>query len=150
MMNTFNNQKPGAGNQQRNTTSSERLATCSMIAGITGLICSFLYFPTSLYSGTSSSTGLLFGVVGLVLAIMSKNADVAEKKKFSAKAITGIVLSVIAIALTMFFFYLLGYYYDLLRDPEMGPKFNEYINYLQQQINQKLQPGANPGWIHFL
>ena len=105
MNETYNSQNPNTGKQPRNpkeSTSSERLATCSMIAGITGMICSFFYFPVSL------------------------------------------VLSGLAIALTFFFFYLLGCYYEILSDPVMGPKFNEYINRIQQQMH--LSGGSS--WIH--
>ena len=120
MNETYNSQNPNTGKQPRNpkeSTSSERLATCSMIAGITGMICSFFYFPVSLVSG---------------------------RKSFNARAITGIVLSGLAIALTFFFFYLLGCYYEILSDPVMGPKFNEYINRIQQQMH--LSGGSS--WIH--
>lgn len=147
MMNeTLNKQNPNNGSPQKNTTSAERLATCSMIAGITGLISSFFYFPASLLSNSNSSAGLICGVLGIVLAIMSRNADVSGKKNFTARAITGIVLSAIAIALTFFFFYLLSCYYEILSDPDMGPKFNEYINRLQQQFNQLHLTGSS-SWI---
>ena len=133
MNNTLNKRKPNANNQQKNSTSAERLATCSMIAGITGLICSLFYFPASLISSSNSSTGLICGVLGIVLAFMSRNADVSG----------------IAIALTFFFFYLLLRYYEVLSDPELGPKFNEYINYLQQQLNQQMHLSGGSSWIHF-
>ena len=149
MNNTLNKRKPNANNQQKNSTSAERLATCSMIAGITGLICSLFYFPASLISSSNSSTGLICGVLGSVLAFMSRNADVSGKKDFSARAIAGLVLSAIAIALTFFFFYLLLRYYEVLSDPELGPKFNEYINYLQQQLNQQMHLSGGSSWIHF-
>ena len=101
MNETYNSQNPNTGKQPRNpkeSTSSERLATCSMIAGITGMICSFFYFPVSLVSGSNTPTGMICGIIGIVLAIMSRNADVSGKKSFNARAITGIVLSGLAIA----------------------------------------------------
>lgn len=119
MNETYNSQNPNTGKQPRNpkeSTSSERLATCSMIAGITGMICSFFYFPVSLVSGSNTPTGMICGIIGIVLAI----------------------------ALTFFFFYLLGCYYEILSDPVMGPKFNEYINRIQQQMH--LSGGSS--WIH--
>lgn len=146
MMNeTFNSRKPNVNNKQNNSTSSDRLATCSMIAGITGLICSFFYFPVSLVSGSNTPTGMICGIIGIVLAAMSRNVETSGKKSFNARAIAGIVLSALAIALTFFFFYLLGCYYEILSDPEMGPRFNEYINRLQQQMH--LSGGTS--WIHF-
>lgn len=108
------------------------------------MICSFFYFPVSLVSGSNTPTGMICGIIGIVLAIMSRNADVSGKKSFNARAITGIVLSGLAIALTFFFFYLLGCYYEILSDPVMGPKFNEYINRIQQQMH--LSGGSS--WIH--
>lgn len=148
MMNNQNKQNPGPGSQPKNYTSSDRLATCSMLAGITGLICSLLYFPISLARSMNYPAGLICGIIGIVLAVMSRNADIKEKKSFNARAITGIVLSAIAIAMTFFFFYLLGCYYEILRDPEMGPKFNEYIYELQQQINQQMHLQGGSSWIH--
>ena len=88
---------------------------------------------------------MICGIIGIVLAAMSKNADTDSKKSLNARAITGIVLSILAIALTFFFFYLLGKYYDIISDPELGPKFNEYMNRLQQQMHLSGQTS----WIYF-
>ena len=96
------------------------------------MICSFFYFPVSLVSGSNTPTGMICGIIGIVLAIMSRNADVSGRKSFNARA------------LTFFFFYLLGCYYEILSDPVMGPKFNEYINRIQQQMH--LSGGSS--WIH--
>lgn len=142
------NQTSPADNRKQNTSSSDRYATCSMIAGITGLICSFFYLPASLISSSNTPTGLICGVIGILLAIMSKNADVKAKKSFSARAIAGIVLSVIAISVTFFFFYALACYYEALSDPVMGPQLNEFINRFQEQINQQMHLPAASGWIY--
>lgn len=142
---TNNKQAPNP----KSPSNAERLATCSIIAGITGLICSLFYFPASLISSTNSSTGLICGVLGIVLAIMSRNTDINGKKSFSSRAIAGIVLSAIAIALTFFFFYLLSCYYEIISDPQMGPKFNEYINRIQQQFNQQMHLPGSASWIRF-
>ena len=131
--------------QPKTSTSSERLATCSLICGISGIFCSFLYLPVSFGSGSNYPTGLICGVIGIVLALMSRNADVRPGRPFHGRAIAGIVLSCIAIALTMFFFYSLISFYDALSDPVMGPQLNELINRLQQQINQQLQQTAPAG-----
>lgn len=133
-----------ANNKNKTSTSSERLATCSLISGITGIFCSFLYLPVSLGSGSNYPTGLICGVIGLVLALMSKNADVRPHKAFHGRAIAGMVLSCIAIGLTLFFFYSLISFYDALNDPVIGPQLNEFINQLQQQINQQMQQQAAP------
>lgn len=68
-------------------------------------------------------------MIGLVLALMSKNADLCPKR-LSGRAVMGIILSSVAIGLTMFFFYSLISFYDALNDPVMGPQINELINRL--------------------
>ena len=105
MMNdTHNNQKPPSNKQGKNFTSSERLGTCSMIAGIIGIVCSLFYLPMSLaYNQTAMPTGLVCGVIGILLALMARNADMSPRKAFNARAIAGLVLSVIAITLTFSF-----------------------------------------------
>lgn len=72
-------------------------------------------------------------MIGLVLALMSKNADIRPKKAFLGRAVMGIILSNVAIGLTMFFFYSLISFYDALNDPVMGPQINELINRLTDQ-----------------
>ena len=142
MMNdTHNNQKPPSNKQGKNFTSSERLGTCSMIAGIIGIVCSLFYLPMSLaYNQTAIPTGL---------ALMARNADMSPRKAFNARAIAGLVLSVIAITLTFFFFYALASYYEALSDPVTGPQINEFINRLQEQLNQQMQLPKTTGFIWF-
>ncbi|MCC8025268.1 MAG: DUF4190 domain-containing protein [Clostridium sp.] len=146
MMNdTYKNQKPTAGNQPNNTsTSADRYATCALIAGITGLICSFFYLPASLISGASSPTGLICGVLGIILAVMSKKVDVRPGRPMTTRAIVGIVLSVLAIVLTFFFFQMLVGYYETLSDPVKGPQLNDLINRVQEQLNQQFHLSGNP------
>ena len=149
MMNdTHNNQKPPSNKQGKNFTSSERLGTCSMIAGIIGIVCSLFYLPMSLaYNQTAMPTGLVCGVIGILLALMARNADMSPRKAFNARAIAGLVLSVIAITLT--FFYALASYYEALSDPVTGPQINEFINRLQEQLNQQMQLPKTTGFIWF-
>ena len=151
MMNdTHNNQKPPSNKQGKNFTSSERLGTCSMIAGIIGIVCSLFYLPMSLaYNQTAIPTGLVCGVIGILLALMARNADMRTRKAFNARAIAGLVLSVIAITLTFFFFYALASYYEALSDPVTGPQINEFINRLQEQLNQQMQLPKTTGFIWF-
>ncbi|MCD7991077.1 MAG: DUF4190 domain-containing protein [Clostridia bacterium] len=151
MMNdTHNNQKPPSNKQGKNFTSSERLGTCSMIAGIIGIVCSLFYLPMSLaYNQTAMPTGLVCGVIGILLALMARNADISPRKAFNARAIAGLVLSVIAITLTFFFFYALASYYEALSDPVTGPQINEFINRLQEQLNQQMQLPKTTGFIWF-
>ena len=152
MMNDiYKKQTPGGNNLRKDFTSSDRLATCSLIAGVTGLICSFFYIPWSLVYNTSLSVGLICGIIGIIMALMSRKADIKEKKSFSTRAIVGLVLSALAIALTFFFFSALAQYYEALRDPVNGPKINELMNRVQEQLNQQmnLQGGTGTGWIHF-
>ena len=65
--------------------------------------------------------GLICGVIGIVLALWLKVTDIRPGKKYPGKALAGFIFSIIAIALTMFFFYSLINYYDLLRDPVKVP-----------------------------
>ena len=151
MMNdTHNNQKPPSNKQGKNFTSSERLGTCSMIAGIIGIVCSLFYLPMSLaYNQTAIPTGLVCGVIGILLALMARNADMSPRKAFNAWYIAGMVLSVFAITLTFFFFYALASYYEALSDPVTGPQINEFINRLQEQLNQQMQLPKTTGFIWF-
>ena len=151
MMNdTHNNQKPPSNKQGKNFTSSERLGTCSMIAGIIGIVCSLFYLPMSLaYNQTAIPPGLVCGVIGILLALRARNADMSPRKAFNARAIAGLVLSVIAITLTFFFFYALASYYEALSDPVTGPQINEFINRLQEQLNQQMQLPKTTGFIWF-
>ncbi|MGN0372669.1 MAG: DUF4190 domain-containing protein [Enterocloster sp.] len=141
MMNNFYNK------QKKSFTSSDRLATCSMISGFTGIIWSFLYLPIALSFGGNYPTGLIFGVLGILLAIMSRNADTGSRKVFRKRAVTGMIFSSISIGLTFFFFYTLICYYDYLRDPVLGPQINALINQLQQQIEQQLNLPAETSMI---
>jgi len=146
MMNdTYKNPRQTTGNQQKNnSTSTDRYATCALIAGITGLICSFFYLPVSLISGASSPTGLICGVLGIILAIMSRKAEVSPGQPMATRAIIGIILSVLSIVLTFFFFQILVSYYETLSDPVKGPQLNDLINRVQEQLNQQLQLYGNP------
>ena len=125
--------------QKRDPNSADRLAACSLICGIIGIICSIFYLPMSLLSGRNTPTGLICGVIGIVLALMSRNADIRPGKSFPIKAIIGIALSVLAISLTLFFFYSLVSYYDLLRDPVKGPQINQFLNQMQEQLQMQMQ-----------
>ena len=109
---------------RKTSSSSEQLAACSLISGIAGIICSFFYLPFSLVSGKNTPMGLICGVIGIVLAIMAKNADIRPGKKYPGKALAGFI----------FFFYSLINYYDLLRDPVKGPQINQLIYQMQQQL----------------
>ena len=151
MMNdTHNNQKPPSNKQGKNFTSSERLGTCSMIAGIIGIVCSLFYLPMSLaYNQTAMPTGLVCGVIGILLALMARNADMSPRKAFNARAIAGLVLSVIAITLTFFFFYARASDYEALSGPVTGHRINEFINRLQEQLNQQMQLPKTTGFIWF-
>lgn len=55
------------------------------------------------------------------------------------RAIAGIILSILAIGLTLFFFYALISYYDALKDPVLGPQINSYLYELQEQMREQLQ-----------
>ena len=62
----------------------------------------------------------------------------------ATRAIIGIVLSILSIVLTFFFFQMLVSYYETLSDPIKGPQLNDLINRVQEQLNQQLQLYGNP------
>lgn len=62
----------------------------------------------------------------------------------TTRAIVGIVLSVLAIVLTFFFFQMLVGYYETLSDPVKGPQLNDLINRVQEQLNQQFHLSGNP------
>ncbi len=119
--------------------SSDRFATCSMITGIAGVICSFFYLPISMASGASYYFGLVCGVVSIVLALLSRRSAENTQRRLQGRAIAGIILGVLAICLTLFFFYALISFYDALNDPVTGPQLNQMINQMQQQMQRQLQ-----------
>ena len=78
---------------RKTSSSAEQLAACSLISGIAGIICSLFYLPFSLVSGKNTPMGLICGVIGIVLAIMAKNADIRLGKKYPGKALAGFIFS---------------------------------------------------------
>lgn len=117
---------------------SERLASCSVMAGTAGIFLSLLYLPISLGRGRQYAAGLICAAIGIVFAFMARNADMNPRRVFPRKAIAGIILSSIAIGLTFLFFYLLVRFYDALRDPVIGPQINAFINQVQEQMSRQL------------
>ena len=107
-------------------TSSERLAICSMVAGIVGVLCACCCFPS----------GLICGAIGIVMAIMSRNADIRPKKSFCTHAVIGLVLCAVAVALTFFVCYAMIAYYSAIREPEKWPYLSEMIKQFKQVFEQ--------------
>lgn len=135
-----NAKKTAPQGPRKDFTSSDRLGACSIIAGIIWIITSLFYLPQSLYFNRSIlPQGLICGVIGLVFALLSRNADLSPKKSFRKISITGIVLSSIAILLSFLFFYALATYYEALSDPVLGPQINELMNQLQEQLYRSIQ-----------
>ncbi len=83
-------------------------------------------------------------MLGIILAVMSKKVDVRPGRPMTTRAIVGIVLSVLAIVLTFFFFQMLVGYYETLSDPVKGPQLNDLINRVQEQLNQQFHLSGNP------
>ena len=106
--------------------SSERLAICSMVAGIVGVLCACCCFPS----------GLICGAIGIVMAIMSRNADIRPKKSFCTHAVIGLVLCAVAVALTFFVCYAMIAYYSAIREPEKWPYLSEMIKQFKQVVEQ--------------
>lgn len=127
---------------RKTSSSAEQLAACSLISGIAGIICSLFicHFPCK---RKEHSYGTDLRSNRYRACHYGKNADIRPGKKYPGKALAGFIFSVIAIALTMFFFYSLINYYDLLRDPVKGPQINQLIYQMQQQLQMQMQAPAN-------
>ena len=112
-------QYPGGGSSIKSSPPSreDRLAIYSLLTGGVGILFTCC-FPS----------GAAFGIFGIVLAIMSRNASEAKEKHFNQRAVIGIILSVIALLLTCFLCYALIQYFSLLKafqDPIIGPQMRE-------------------------
>ena len=100
------------------------------IYGLNGIVLAILgYFPPGLFCGAG----------GLLLAVLSRRAPDRQGRGMMGRAIAGIILSILAIGLTLFFFYALISYYDALKDPVLGPQINSYLYELQEQMREQLQ-----------
>lgn len=97
------------------------MAVTSMVLGIVSILISCCCFPIGFI------LGFALGMGGLVLAILSKKGQ-----PFSPYAIVGLILSILGICESLFFFgcYLLTAY--LMRDPKYSALFNEIF---QQYYN---------------
>ena len=85
-----------------------------------------------------------FGIFGITLALLSRNASESKEKHFSRQATVGIILSVIALALTFFICFILMKYYDALRDPVLGPYLNELYNQVMDSMSGFYNFPSNP------
>ena len=144
--------------KKKTSSSASQLATCSLVCGAVGLFFSFFYLPVSLMNASIYPRGAIYGLNGivlailgyfhpglfcgaggLILAILSRRAPDRQGKGLMGKAIAGIILSILAIGLTLFFFYALISYYDALKDPVLGPQINSYLYELQEQLREQMQ-----------
>lgn len=143
--------------KKKTSSSASQLATCSLVCGAVGLFFSFFYLPVSLMNASIYPRGAIYGLNGivlailgyfppglfcgaggLILAILSRRAPDRQGKGLMGKAIAGIILSILAIGLTLFFFYALISYYDALKDPVLGPQINSYLYELQEQLREQM------------
>ena len=74
--------------------------------------------------------------IGIVMAIMSRNADIRPKKSFCTHAVIGLVLCAVAVALTFFVCYAMIAYYSAIREPEKWPYLSEMIKQFKQVFEQ--------------
>ena len=144
--------------KKKTSSSASQLATCSLVCGAVGLFFSFFYLPVSLMNASIYPRGAIYGLNGivlailgyfppglfcgaggLILAILSRRAPDRQGKGLMGKAIAGIILSILAIGLTLFFFYALISYYCALKDPVLGPQINSYLYDLQEQLREQMQ-----------
>lgn len=115
--NTPGNNNPG--------DAAERLAVCSILAGGVGILFACC-FPS----------GLICGAIGVVMALLSRNADIREKKSLCIHAIIGLVLCAVAIGLTFLICYMWVAYYSAIREPEKWPLMSQMITQFKQLFEQ--------------
>ncbi len=106
--------EPGRGYQPKPPINN--MAVTSMVLGLVSILISCCCFPIGFI------LGFALGMGGLVLAILSKKG-----KPFSPYAIAGLILSILGICESLFFFgcYLLTAH--LMRDPRYSALFNEIL-----------------------
>ena len=140
-MNDSSNTNPYYNNDSRPDPSLRRvppsredcLGVYSLLTGAVGVLFSCC-FPS----------GAAFGIFGITLALLSRNASESKEKHFSRQATVGIILSVIALALTFFICFILMKYYDALRDPVLGPYLNELYNQVMDSMSGFYNFPSNP------
>ena len=104
---------------------AERLAVCSIVAGGVGILFACC-FPS----------GLICGAIGVVMAMLSRNADTREKKSLCTHAIIGLGLCAVAIGLTFLICYMWVAYYSAIREPEKWPYLSQMITQFKQLFEQ--------------
>ncbi|HJB08412.1 MAG TPA: hypothetical protein H9716_11225 [Candidatus Enterocloster faecavium] len=119
-----NDSRPDSSLKRIPPSREDRLGVYSLLTGAVGVLFSCC-FPS----------GAAFGIFGITLALLSRNASESKEKHFSHQAMAGIILSVIALALTFLICFILLKYYEALRDPVLGPYLNELYNQLMESMN---------------
>lgn len=118
---------PGAPDPMRQDQPRPRngYATVSMICGIFGILCLCCFtFPLA----------IILGVGAVCFAIISKRGQ-----PFYATAIFGIVLGVIAVVLGIGEFVYFMALSSLVKDPANAALINEFMEQLEQQLQQQGQ-----------
>ena len=111
-----------------NQTQNNYWGILSLFAGAGSL---FLFF--------SPVIGFPVAMGGLICAILSR-----KEKRFSGVAFAGLILSVLGIAASLIYFYLLMKVYTLIEDPQLGPIVNEYLWNIYQQLKEILTASGQP------
>ena len=114
-------------NQNEYTTEPKKqkngFATASLACSVCALLdlCCFT-FPLA----------VIMGMAAIAFAIVSR-----KDQSMSGTAIAGIVLGVLAVALGVAEFFAFLYIYDLMREPELIPYFNEWFRQIQQVMAEQ-------------
>lgn len=114
-------------NQNEYTTEPKKqkngFATASLACSVCALLdlCCFT-FPLA----------VIMGMDAIAFAIVSKKGQ-----PMSGTAIAGTVLGVLAVALGVAEFFASLYIYDLMRDPELIPYFNEWFRQIEQVMAEQ-------------
>ena len=107
-----------------------RYASTALMFGVFSLItlCSFM-FPMAIVMGVSAAC----------FAILSKNKNEAEQQQnMSTSAKVGFTLGTIATALGVIEYFVMLNVYDMMKDPELIPYFNDAFQKLQEYMQQNM------------
>lgn len=95
-------------------------AKYSLFCGIIGLVLLFFTFPSGMY------LCFFLGCTGLACSL-------ASKRQSGRFGIGGTLVSVFAVFLSLIFFLSFLAFYEMLRDPQLGPQISEMFSELMEQ-----------------
>ena len=98
-----------------------KYAVYGIMLGILGLIELFSSFPNGMFPA------FFFGVMGVVLSLISGDGVMGRP---DGPSIAGIVLSSVAMGLSLVLYFSMIFFFSTLKDPVAGPQFFRYYEEL--------------------